>query len=140
MALPPSITPFLDQITRWLAAEPGIEAALLVGSYARGAARADSDFDLVFICHAPRRYLDDNDWLGQFGEIAQLIDEDWGALHSRRVFYAGGLEVEFGIASPQWAALDPLDPGTRRVVADGAQIILDKTGILAALLRAVHSS
>ena len=136
----PSIIPFLSHLTRWLAAEPGIEAALLVGSHARGAARADSDVDLVFICPDPRRYLDHDEWLSQFGEITRLVDEDWDALHSRRVFYAAGLEVEFGITSPAWAAVDPLDPGTRRVVSDGARILLDKTGILAALLDAVLPS
>jgi hypothetical protein len=140
MALPLPITPFLTHLAHWLAGEPGIEAALLVGSYARGAARPDSDVDLVFICQAPRRYLDHAEWLSQFGDVAQLTDEDWGALHSRRVFYAGGLEVEFGITSPAWAATDPVDPGTRRVVSDGAQILLDKTGILAALLNVIRTS
>jgi hypothetical protein len=44
-----------------------------------------------------------------------------------------GLEVEVGIAEPVWAATDPVDPGTRRVVTDGLRILHDPDGRLAAL-------
>jgi hypothetical protein len=35
--------------------------------------------------------------------------------------------VEFGIAMPSWISL-PLDAGTRRVLEDGYQVIMDKKG------------
>jgi hypothetical protein len=34
-------------------------------------------------------------------------------------------EVEFGFAAPDWAAM-PLDDGTRRVVAGGLRLLLDR--------------
>jgi len=46
-----------------------------------------------------------------------------------RVWYSGGLEVEFGLCAEEWAALPP-DPGTRRVLEDGFRILSDREGLL----------
>ena len=54
----------------------------------------------------------------------------------RRFALPSGLEVEFGVAPPSWAATDPVDEGTRRVVTDGALVLYDPKGILARLLDA----
>jgi hypothetical protein len=48
------------------------------------------------------------------------------------------MEVELSFAAPSWAALDPIDAGTRAVVANGFQILLDKTGLLARLQRSLQ--
>lgn len=87
----------------------------------------------------PQRHLDDEVWPKHFGQIARLVDEDWGLLQSRRVFYDDGLEVEFGITTPKWVTIEPGECLHRRVIADGARIILDPTGLLAALLRVVNT-
>src|SRR5690606_1092785 len=42
-------------------------------------------------------------------------------------------EVELGLADPAWAATDPVDPGTARVVGDGFLVLHDPAGALAAL-------
>src|SRR5689334_14139924 len=130
------ITLFLNQLKQWIAGQPDILAALLVGSFARGTARDDSDIDLVFITNNPDLYLKNDAWLDTFGTVSKLEDEDWGLLQSRRVFYDNGLEVEFGITTRQWAAIDPVDAGTRRVVSDGAQIVSDPSGMLQSLINA----
>ena len=131
------ITSFLDQLKQWIAGQPAIQAALVVGSFARGTASDDSDIDLVLITNSPDQYLQNDAWLGTFGAVSKLEDEDWGLLQSRRVFYDNGLEVEFGITTPQWAAIDPVDVGTRHVVSDGAQIVSDPNGVLRLLIDAV---
>lgn len=133
----PNISSFLETLNRWLSGEPAIAAVLLVGSHARGTAREDSDVDLVLITKTPQAYLDRDDWLTMFGKVKQSVVEDWGLLKSKRVFYEGGLEVEFGLTVPQWAAINPIDAGTHRVVTDGAQILMDRDGILATLLNAI---
>ena len=56
-----------------------------------------------------------------------------GPLTERRLLLKGGLEVEVGIAEPSWAATDPVDPGTRRVVTDGLRILHDPDRRLAPL-------
>ncbi|MFJ9286661.1 hypothetical protein ACIRPE_28475, partial [Kitasatospora aureofaciens] len=59
-----------------------------------------------------------------------------GIASERRHSTDSGLEVEVGIGSPAWAKTDPVDPGTRRVVTDGARVLHDPAGILAGLLAA----
>jgi hypothetical protein len=65
-------------------------------------------------------------------------DEDYGELWSRRLWLEqNGGEVEFGFASPAWADVNPLDPGTRRVIADGCRILHDPKKILSRLCAAI---
>ena len=131
------ILSFVRTLNQWAAQQPDIKAVVLVGSHARGTARDDSDVDVVIMTHTPQHYLQDASWLNTFGQVASVEDEDWGMVQSRRIFYSDSLEVEFSITTPQWASTDPLDEGTRRVIADGAQIVYDPDGILAALIQAV---
>jgi predicted nucleotidyltransferase len=51
--------PIIDAIVIWATAEPTIKALALVGSHARGTARADSDIDLVLLTTHPRAFRDD---------------------------------------------------------------------------------
>lgn len=105
---------------------------LLVGSHARREARADSDIDLVILTDTPGKYLDTISFAEDFGAIERTVKEDWGRVAAVRVWYGDGVEVEFGITMPEWAAL-PLDPGTQRVISDGVRIIFDRDGALAPL-------
>lgn len=117
----------LQAVTRWAEQQADITGVLLVGSYARGAARADSDVDLVILTDRPQIYLDSISWAKTFGDVSRWQKEDWGELTSVRVWYAGGLEVEFGVTLPDWAA-PPMDAGTRRVVSGGVQKIYERKG------------
>ncbi len=121
-----------EQIKAWAAQQQDIEAVLLVGSYARGTARADSDVDLVILTTQPERYLRSVAFAETFGIISRSTKEDWGRVTSMRVWYQDGLEVEYGVTLPDWAA-QPLDPGTRQVIADGMRVIFDRQGALAGL-------
>jgi uncharacterized protein len=129
---------FLDAVRAWAAGRGDILAMGIVGSHARGTARADSDVDLVILTETPDVYMGDDGWMATFGEGIRFEDEDWGLLQSRRVFYSDGLEVEFGITTREWAATNPVDAGTRRVIADGAQVVHDPQGIFAALIETVR--
>ncbi len=126
---------FLAKIKTWAAEQPDIQGVVLVGSYARGAARPDSDVDLVVLTTNPKRYLDSCAFAEKFGPVSSWQKEDWGAVTSLRVWYQDGLEVEYGVSLPAWAAL-PLDPGTLQVVSDGMQIIFDRDGSITSNLLA----
>ena len=111
----------------------------LVGSWARGTATPDSDVDLVLLTERPEALLLDDGWHRDFGPDAALVRAaDFGAVQERRLRLASGLEVELCVGHASWAQTDPVDPGTRRVVADGIRVLWDPYGRLAALVEAVR--
>lgn len=116
---------FIDEAKKWAIQNDNIRCMVLVGSYARGAAGADSDVDLVVMADNPRVFLRDHSFADRFGSISRMETEDWGRVTSLRVFYADGLEVEFGFTDPTWCSV-PLDAGTERVLTDGYRILSDK--------------
>jgi len=113
-------SPLID----WSKGHETIQGIALVGSYARGEARADSDIDLVILCREPEVLLRERSWVNRFGVVQSISEEDYGALTSLRVFYADDLEIEFGVTTEQWAST-PIDPGTRQVLEGGFQIVYD---------------
>ena len=120
------------EVQAWAASRPDVRGVALVGSYARGTARPESDVDLVLLSAAPRDLSEDARWLERLGEVSRIEREAWGRVTSLRVYYADGLEVEFGVADAAWAAA-PLDEGTRRVAQDGLIIVFDRGGAFAGL-------
>jgi predicted nucleotidyltransferase len=125
---------FLAQVKQWAEQQSDIKGVLLVGSYARGAARTDSDVDLIILTASPQHYLDSISFADNFGSVAKWEKEDWGRVTSLRVWYQDGFEVEYGIAWPDWAS-QPLDAGTLQVVSAGMQIVFDRDGLLNRLSR-----
>jgi predicted nucleotidyltransferase len=123
---------FLARFLGWSREQDDILAVALVGSYARGTARPDLDIDLVLIAEAPERYLNDLRWTGALGDVLSTALEPYGRLTSVRVWYAGGIEVEFGFTTREWAGL-PLDEGTQRVIA-GMRVLFEREPLLSPLL------
>ena len=120
---------FLNGFLTWASRQPDIQGIAVVGSYARGAARDDSDIDLVILTDQPHHYLDEVQWIDRFGVVEKYQTEDYGKLISIRVWYKNGPEVEYGITTPDWAAL-PLDAGTQRVISDGLMVLFERGNVL----------
>jgi hypothetical protein len=129
----------IDAVARWAALREDIVGLAVVGSHARGAARADSDVDFVVVCADPGRYLANTEWVATFGAVTSLSREDWGKVQSLRVLYRGAPEVEFGIAGLDWTAVPP-DAGTARVLRAGCVVLLDHRGLVARVLAAAEST
>jgi predicted nucleotidyltransferase len=127
---------FLERATRWAARRPDVVALALVGSYARGADRPDSDVDLMVLTTDPARYLAREDWIGELGAERLVTTRSWGPVTERRLALPSDLEVEVGVAPPSWAAVDLVDAGSRRVMTDGNRILYDPAGLLAAFIAA----
>jgi nucleotidyltransferase-like protein len=130
---PPRVGQVLEQATAWARRRPDIRGLALVGSHARGAAGPGSDVDLVVLTTTPDAYLAGDGWTAALGAARVVRTRRWGPVVERRLLLEDGLEVEVNLAEPAWAATDPLDPGTRRVAADGMRILHDPDGRLAAL-------
>jgi predicted nucleotidyltransferase len=90
---------FLHDFVGWTSDQSDVQAIALVGSYARGVARDDSDIDLVILTDQPQKYLDDLKWTERFGSVKKHQTEDYGKLISIRVWYQNGPEVEYGITT-----------------------------------------
>lgn len=123
----------IHRATRWAANRDDVVGLLLVGSCARNAARPDSDVDLILLTTDAEL-----DVTGDLTIGAPIRTRTWGIITEHRFRTTTGLEIEIGIGTPEWASITPVDPGTHRVVTDGARILHDPTGILATLLKACH--
>lgn len=137
----------IQAVVDWAKAQPTIQAVAVVGSHARGTARPDSDIDLVLLTTNPKAFRADAAWLGAIkwnttgAQPMKWDDEDYGELWSRRLWLEpNGGEVEFGFASPSWADVNPVEPGTGRVIADGCRILHDPEKILSRLCVAVSGA
>ncbi|MFR9778708.1 nucleotidyltransferase domain-containing protein [Micromonospora sp. MS34] len=121
----------IGAVAGWAAGRPDVRGVVVVGSWARDAARMDSDVDVVVVADNPG-YAEPDVWTGLLGgEVIRLAE--WGPLREVRLRCPSGFEVELGVAPVSWAAIDPVDPGTRRVISDGHQVVHDPAGLLAAL-------
>jgi RimJ/RimL family protein N-acetyltransferase/predicted nucleotidyltransferase len=129
----------LRRLVLWAEGHEDVRALALVGSWASGKPRADSDVDVVLLSEAPSEYVERDDWLSEVGAARLVRTVDRGAITERRIALASGVEVEIGVGSPSWASRDPLDAGTQRVVADGMRILHDPDGLLTALAAACAS-
>lgn len=79
------IRDFLNAFVNWASIEEDVQAIGLVGSYAMGAARDDSDIDLVLLTEKMERYLENVKWIERFGAVEKHQVEDYGKLISIRV-------------------------------------------------------
>lgn len=118
----------IKNFSDWANSQDNIQAVGLVGSYARDAEKEDSDIDLMIIVKDQDLYIADESWINKFGEVDKIVDEEWGQLKTKRVFYKDGPEVEFNFDKKSW--VNPKDSGTKRVVTDGMKILVDKEKLL----------
>lgn len=120
--------------------QPDIRGVAIVGSWAGGEPRMDSDIDIVVLADDPSPYVSADDWIAAaLGDDAPVIrTRNWGeALTERRVRLRSGFEVEFGFASVAWAKTDPVDPGTAAVVQHGCRPVFDPNLMIERLVASV---
>ncbi len=126
----------------WARARADVVGLAVIGSWARGAARVDSDIDILVLTTDPTTYVEGESWIsGALGEEAPVIaTRRWGPLVERRVLLASGTEIEWGFATPHWASTSPLDPGTANVIRDGCIAVHDPDRIFEHLVSQVGRS
>lgn len=127
----------LCAVQEWASTEPDVRGVAVVGSWARGTAGMESDVDIVVLTDQLDRHVNDRTWVGKNFDGAEVMrTEAWGTLTELRLRLPSGLEVELGFAPRSWAATDPIDPGTARVIRDGCRPLLDPDTLFAAVIAA----
>lgn len=119
-------------IAKWAAAEPHVQALVVIGSRARIDHPADSwsDLDLILVVSDPQAYVNDTSWLDTFGKIWLRVlnftgagDPEW------MVLYAGGFKVDLILASLTGRLADMLsDSHYAKATQRGQRILIDKKG------------
>lgn len=115
-------------IAAWAQRRDDIHGLALVGSWARGTARVNSDIDLVVLVNEPQSFRRVIEWLEEIAWPAPVVkwtDVSYGSLWSRHCELEDHARVELGFCSREWASYSPLDPGTARVILDGCRILYD---------------
>ncbi|WP_018790674.1 nucleotidyltransferase domain-containing protein [Salinispora arenicola] len=121
----------VDTVVEWAAERAEVRGVLVVGSWARGTARMDSDVDVVVLT-GNVHYSVAGVWTGLLGG-EMVRSAEWGPLREIRVRRPSGLVVEIGVTPVSWADTDPVDAGTHRVIDDGHRVVHDPAGVLARL-------
>lgn len=131
----PEIAAILVDIGRWVRSRPDLHGLALVGSYASGRARADSDIDLIIPADVLAAYQDAS-WVQSALDrrvVAGKRAEWFGNAWSFFVRFAEGPEVEFTFTERSWTKAAPPAPEVCRVVRDGVVILYDPHGELLTL-------
>jgi predicted nucleotidyltransferase len=140
--MPTDTSAILRIILHWAKAQDAIRGLALVGSHARNEARTDSDIDLVLLADNPGKFrnkmsLAGIDWSEAGVHATRYTDEAYGVAWSRRLWLETQREIEFTFVPLSWAAVSPVDEGTKQVVTDGFVVLLDPDGLLGQLVTAV---
>jgi predicted nucleotidyltransferase len=135
--LPEDVKRFLTSLVSFAERRDDVRAVALVGSRARGAARRDSDVDVVVLTTDPHKYVDGCEWIEALPDATLLGTRHWGVLTERRLVLASGIEVDFGVVHHSWASTLPLDAGTARVARDGLGALHDPDRLPAGVIAAI---
>ena len=130
---------FKNQFTNWVINNSSIKAAGIIGSYARENQNLDSDIDIIILTNSPKNFIDNKQWVNNFGKTNKIKTENWGKVTSLRCFYDSGTEIEFSIASLSWASI-PIDKGTHHVISNGIVVLHDPDKILKKLIETINSN
>ena len=119
----------VELVKQWLIKEKQILGALLIGSYARGEQREDSDIDFIFIVDDVEEWISDPQWVKRFGPVMSQTDEVYEDVSALRVYYKDNVEIEFGFTSKAWLN-EPFKEATREAIDGGYKILTNKAHLL----------
>jgi aminoglycoside 6-adenylyltransferase len=125
-------------------ASDDVGSSLVFGSQANSTIRSDewSDLDLLTFCDEPILFLENQHWLSEIGEIQISFCElnVFGCGIEVRVLFDGGYDVDFLFFPSSEIAQILSSTEVASWIKKGSEVIVDKNGKLAPLIRAVSYS
>jgi predicted nucleotidyltransferase len=112
------VNALVGELGKWARRHPQIRALALVGSWASGKGRIDSDIDVLLLSANPEAFTASDHWLDHFGKPPVVRREQFGQVAERRIRLPSELEVEFDIAPLSWAQRRSRRPGHRQSRAE----------------------
>lgn len=128
----------IEKAKKWGSESDDIRALLLIGSLA-GQNKSDdlSDYDISVFCTSSQKFLEDDQWLANFGEVAINEPDQFtfngNTRHTRLVIFKDGTKVDFAFYST--SDLEHI-LSLKRLPLDynlGYKILLDKDNIASLL-------
>lgn len=119
----------IDNVKMWLSKQADTVAALLIGSYARGEERNDSDVDFIIVVENVDKWLTNKNWAKLFGQVMSVATEVYEDVQAVRVYYEDGLELEFGFVTRSWLE-KPYVPSTQEVFDKKTIVLFDREKLL----------
>jgi aminoglycoside 6-adenylyltransferase len=128
----------ISKLVGFAEADDAIRAVILEGSLAAGRFIDDlSDYDVNIFTRNARPYLNDDLWMGQFGNVLIYQKEEFDfydqIITTRLVIFADGLRIDFsfwplGYLTEMADGSKPYEP-----YRNGFQVLVDKDGLAASL-------
>jgi aminoglycoside 6-adenylyltransferase len=136
------IESFLADVADWARDEPGVRAAVLIGSQARSDTPADewSDVDVALVVDDPAPLAWDLSWIRRFGEpeVTFVETSTVGGQPERRVLFSDGLEVDLPLFPVElWHRL-LADAEAADALRRGHRILYDDLGAADAIAALPH--
>ena len=113
----------------WMKKNKKVEGALLIGSYAKGTQREDSDVDFIIIVEDPTEWIEKSKWVKEFGAVVSMNQENYEDVLALRVYFQDDVELEFGFVTKEWLT-KPYKEATQEALSGGYKILVDNNGIL----------
>ena len=131
-------TLLLDKVVAWAHADEDIRAVILEGSFA-SCSQVDelSDYDINIYTHTAEKYLSDDQWLNQIGEVLLYQKEQFrfyrDVIPTRLVLFRDRERIDFSFWRPEILAEIVRGEKTYAIYRNGYQVLLDKDHIAAQL-------
>lgn len=117
----------MELVKKWILNEESILLGLLIGSYARGEQRDDSDIDYILMVDNPDEFMLNTNWIKFFGVVVSAQSEVYEEVNALRVYYQDNIELEFGFVKKDWLEM-PMKEATREALSGGYEVLKDMNG------------
>jgi aminoglycoside 6-adenylyltransferase len=148
--MPDTLTndPVIQKLVAWGREREDVRAMLLTSTRAVPGATVDalSDYDVILVLRDNRRFVEDRDWIGEFGNVLVAYwdpvhpDPEIGVERSGNVVqYEGALKIDFSLWPVDTLVRIAALPTLPAELDAGYRVLLDKDGLTGSLGEPTHA-